>query len=77
MKLEEAIVFLLTNSGQGAMVTEIELGRRYYYGSSYRKLLIDKALFLGWLSFEDKYAPDYELDEKLKKVFGGRMFEYI
>ena len=61
----------------GAMVTEIELGRRYYYGSSYRKLLIDKALFLGWLSFEDKYAPDYELDEKLKKVFGGRMFEYI
>ena len=62
---------------QGSMVTEIELGRRYYNGSSYRNLLIDKALFLGLLEFEDSFLPDYELDKKLKKVYGCRSFDYI
>ena len=62
---------------QGSMVTEIELGRRYYNGSSYRNLLIDKALFLGCIAFEDIYLPDYELDRKLKKVFGCRSLDYI
>lgn len=54
-------------------MTEIELGRRYYNGSSYRNLLIDKALFLGLIEFEDSFLPDYEL---VKKVYGCRSFDY-
>ena len=55
----------------GSMVVELNLGRRYYRGCSYRDLLIDKALFMNWISFEDKYLPDYELDDKLKMIFRG------
>lgn len=61
----------------GTMVIEIYLGRRYYRGSSYRDLLIDKALFMGWIQFEDQFLPDYELDAKLKKEFGRSLPEYI
>ena len=61
----------------GTTVIEIELGRRYYKGSSYRNLLIDKALFMGWMQFEDIFLPDYELDAKLKKEFGHTLPEYI
>ena len=61
----------------GSMVIEIYLGRRYYRGSSYRDLLIDKALFMGWIQYEDVFLPDYELDAKLKKEFGRTLPEYI
>lgn len=61
----------------GMMEIQVQLGKKYFRGSSYRKLLIDKALFLGLISLGDAYDPEYALDEKLMKLFKSGAFDFI
>ena len=61
----------------GMTETDIELANEYRNDNGYRDLLLDKARFLGLISIEDIFAPDYVLDNKLMDVFGPRSRDYI
>ncbi len=61
----------------GMTEIDIELANEYRNENTYRNLLLDKARFLGLVSIEDVFAPEYELDNKLMDVFGSRSRDYI
>lgn len=61
----------------GMAEIDIELSNEYRNDNGYRDLLLDKARFLGLISIEDIFAPDYVLDNKLMDVFGSRSRDYI
>ena len=61
---------------KGQMGTEVFLRTQYYEGESYRRLLIDKARFLGYMDILETFGSDYSIDKKLKSIF-GKMEDYI
>ena len=61
----------------GMTEIDIELANEYRNENTYRNLLLDKARFLGLVSIEDVFAPEYEFDNKLMDVFGSRSRDYI
>lgn len=61
----------------GRTEIEIELVDKFHNTNSYRKLLIDKALFLRAISISDTYGSDWKLDDKLIRIFKGEFYNFI
>ena len=61
----------------GRTEIDIELVDKFHNTNSYRKLLIDKALFLRAISISDTYGSDWKLDDKLIRIFKGEFYNFI
>ena len=60
----------------GKMWIEINLGLHVWHNNSYRKLLIDKARYLGYLSY-NTLDSDYDINTKVKSTFIGNESAFI
>ena len=61
----------------GRIEIEVELVDKFHNTNSYRKLLIDKALFLRAISISDIFGSDWKLDDKLLKIFKSDYNSFI
>lgn len=60
----------------GKMWIEIYLEPHFWHNNSYRRLLIDKARFLGYLGY-NSLDSDYDINTKVKSTFRGNETVFI